>query len=175
MQDELNSKLSELIDHELSVEEALGLMDSINDIPEHEDKLHRYRAVSQVIKTDSFLNADVDFVNRVKKEVALEPLYLLPVKQRQTRNYQIISALAASVAIMAIFIYGGMSQPIEDDSPLLKLAAKTSLQKVKPDSGGQDSTNNKFNDYLEAHRGSLYMAGSPGYQSYVRLADYGQE
>lgn len=175
MQEELNSKISELVDHELSVDDALGLLDSINEFPELENKLHRYRAVSQVIKTNTYLSSDVDFVDRVKTELQQEPVYLLPVKQRQTRAYQMISALAASIVVMAIFIYGGMTKPIEDDSSILKIAARTPMQFDKPNSGSSGAPDNKFNDYLEAHRGSLYMAGSPAYQSYVRLADYGQE
>jgi sigma-E factor negative regulatory protein RseA len=176
MQEELNSKISEFVDHESSVEDALILLDSANDFPELEKKLYRYRTVSQVLKTDTFIYSDFEFVNRVKSEVQHEPIYLLPGKQRKSRSFQILSALAASFMAMAIFIYGGMTKSIEDKVPLLQITANTPVQHGEPDRGVlQKIPNDKFNDYLEAHRGSLYMAGSPGYQSYVRLADYEQE
>ena len=175
MQEELNSKISELVDHELSVEDALILLNSVNEFPELEKKLYRYRTVSKVLKADTFIYSDFDFVNRVKREVQHDPVYLLPSKQRKSRNQNIFLALAASVTVMAIIIYGGMTNSIEDKLSLLQLAASTTLQHGEPDRGDLQTPNKEFNDYLEAHRGSLYMAGSPAYQSYVRLADYEQE
>ena len=175
MQEELNSKISELVDHELSVEDALILLNSVNEFPELEKKLYRYRTVSKVLKADTFIYSDFDFVNRVKREVQHDPVYLLPGKQRKSRNHKIFLALAASITVMAIIIYGGMTNPIEDKLSLLQLAASTTLQHDESDRGDLQTPNNEFNDYLEAHRGSLYMAGSPAYQSYVRLADYEQE
>jgi len=176
MQEDVYSKISELVDDELTVGDALSLLDTVKDCPELEKKVYRYLALSQLLKPDKFFTADVEFVNRVKQEVQQEPTYLIPYKQPNTRNYQIISAMAASLAIMGIVIYGGMSKSIEEEPPALQIAADTGQQYADHLSvSSLYKTDPRLNNYLEAHQGSLYMAGSPAYQSYVRLADHGQE
>ena len=181
MQEELNFKVSQFIDNDLPVEEALGLLEGIENQPDLRSKLHRYEAVSQAIKTDVFFQVDEDFVSRINKEIQQEKVSFLPCKRKRRigQSYKTCIAIAASVAIVAVIIVGGLSQSTKQNLNPLQMAVQdeqpfvSEQRTVISSAANLQPVNPRYYDYLEAHQGSLYASGVP-FQNYSKVVSYGR-
>jgi len=190
MDEELNQRISQLIDNELSHDEALSLLHKMRKQPQLLDKMSRYEAISHAVKAEMFLSAHTDFAERVRQQIQHEPAYLLPQhKPLLRRNYKMF-ALAASIAAVAIMASQAPHAPIEPfrapDMAMVKpqtpAATMTEPQAQEEPSVSvafrpvqQDQFSTRFNDYLQAHTDSVYINGQANFQSYARVAAYGRE
>ncbi|MDZ4153633.1 sigma-E factor negative regulatory protein, partial [Methylicorpusculum sp.] len=96
MIEELNQKISQLIDNDLDKERALALLKKMKQDPVLQAKLSRYETIGHAIKSDVFLSVDSDFAARVNQAIQKESVYFLPKRKSLFTPYLRLSALAAS-------------------------------------------------------------------------------
>jgi sigma-E factor negative regulatory protein RseA len=180
MHEDLNQKISQFLDNELSADESLSLLQKIQNNPELRDKMNRYAAVSHALKTDTFLSPRSDFVERISQEIQHEPVYMLPQHNKFKRGHK-ISALAASIAVIAVIASQSMNHQTEQyqNSPIevaqSQLPEQSSDSIVYMDQTKQYPVNTRFNDYLQAHNSSVYTNGEVNFQSFASVTVYNQE
>jgi len=179
MDEELNQKISQLIDNELSHTEALSLLQKMRKQPQLQDRMSRYEAISHAVRAEVFLSTRADFAERVRQQIQHEPAYLLPQHKPLRRNFKIL-ALAASFAVVAVIASRNMNAPVESfQAPALAVTAQPMPEQppvtvaVRPIE--QDQFNTRFNDYLQAHSDSMYINGQANFQPYARVTAYGRE
>lgn len=180
MVDELKQKISQLLDDDLSYQEALSLLKKLHGQPGFQQQLHRYEAISHVLKSDAFIAVDADFAQRVSRSIQAEPIYLIPQRQSIKKRYAAVSALAASLAAVALLSSRNIDHstqlqraPLAQSQPAM-LAGNTQLTDTQPNSDS-DSTRTRFIEYLQAHNSSRYIDGSINLQPYARTVQYQQE
>ncbi len=180
MQEELHCKISQFIDDDLPVDQALILLDQIIDNPGLEAKLYRYQIAREALKTDLHSPPDANFVKRISQQIKQENVQFLPHRLRLRKNYKTLLAVAASVVIVAVIVLGSLSQTQENNIQALQIVASD-------DTGVQDQDENEqwaavsapqppsppYYDYLEAHQGVLYPPDSV-LHNYARTASYGK-
>jgi len=180
MQEELHCKISQFIDDDLSVDEALMLLEEINDNPGLEAKLYRYQVVSQALKTDLRNPPDANFVRQISQKIEQENVHFFPHRLRLKKKYKTFLAVAASLAIVAVIVLGSLSQTQEENIQALQIAASDDAamqnqdrnEQPLPVSAPQPPTP-PYYDYLEAHQGVLYPPDSV-LHNYARTASYGK-
>ncbi len=175
MRQDLDQKISLLIDNELDHEEALSLLANIKQQEKLSQTMARYEAISHSLKAESFLSADVGFVSRISQEIAKEPTYFLPQKKQPRFLQKSLLALAATVTAVAVLVGSGMdSGEVKFKSSLVVAEKTTEVDKIN-EKINQKPFNERFNEYLQAHNDSLYTNGEVAPLPYARLAGYGQE
>lgn len=180
MHEDLNQKISQFLDNELSADESLSLLQKIQQNAELRDKMNRYAAVSHALKTDTFLSPRSDFVERISQEIQHEPVYMLPQHNKFKRSHK-ISALAASIAVIAVIASQSMNHQTEQyqtspiESAQSQLPEQSSDSIVYMDQTRQYPVNTRFNDYLQAHNSSVYTNGEVNFQSFASVTVYNQE
>ena len=177
MNEDLNLKISQLIDDELDKDESVQLLELVNKHPELAETLNRYETVGSVIRSEACLQAETDFVGRISQEIRGEPVVLAPNRSRFKKSYQAVAAMAASVAIISVFVMGGRSLPVDDFQSEQVVAENQETEKAVTvaDETEYPPADKRFLDYLEAHDGSLYAAGASAVHPYARVVSYGQE
>lgn len=175
MPEDLNQKISQLLDNELGRDDALILLKKMKLNPDLKSKQSRYEMISHALKAEFILVPDPGFSVRVSEAIRQEPTYLLPqTKQKRTRK---MLAAAASVAVLAVIAGKGIEQRNNtiQTASVLQTPASTSSPPIevarKPD---QDPVNQRINEYLQAHNSSVYTNGQPNFQPYARVTAYGQ-
>lgn len=180
MHEDLNQKISQFLDNELSTEESLSLLQKIQQDTELRDKMNRYAAVSQALKTDSFLSLRSDFAERISQEIQHEPIYMLPQRNKFKRSHK-ISALVASIAIFAVIASQSVNHHTEQyQTSSIELAQpqlpeQPSGSAVYMGQAKQYPINTRFNDYLQAHNSSVYTNGEVNFRSFASVTVYNQE
>lgn len=190
MHEELNQKISQLLDNELGHDEALKLLKQMQMQPELQDKLNRYEAVSHALNTEVFILPASDFAARISQQIQQEPNYLLSQRQRFQYGYKML-ALAASVAAVAVIASWDVIQH-QDPAKAFKVAPLAQLspqQNTKPiqnqapekttvlaqEQASQIPLNQRINDYLQAHNNSVYTNGEANFKPYTQVTAYGRE
>ncbi len=194
MNDDLNLKLSLFLDDELAKDESVNLLELVQQQPELKTRLQRFELVSNVIKSENYVHAEPDFVGKVSQSIRQEAVVFAPAWQQRKSGFQTLSAIAASVAIIAIIAFGGISLTSETSTPPATHAANNKAVKEKITLAAADeklvikdkpiitaaindektNVDPRFIEYLAAHDNSLYTAGSPRLQSYARVVSNGQ-
>jgi sigma-E factor negative regulatory protein RseA len=178
MQEEINKKMSQFLDDELDQQQALSLLKTVRQDTDLKNKMARYQAVKQVLKSDDCLLAKVDLVDRVQQQIKPEAVYFMPPKRAAITWKRTSLAIAASLAIVAVLVPKSFNNSIINDGNIRVVAqqevqpaeqAKQQYIRVK-----QYPVNHRFNDYLQAHSNSVYTIGASNYQPYARVAGYSQ-
>jgi sigma-E factor negative regulatory protein RseA len=175
MLDEVNVKISQFVDGELTAKETFNLLKNMQEKPELADVYRRYEAVSQALKTDVFLAADEDFVARVSARIEAEPTVFCPPRRTVRSRARIITAAAASLAAAAVIV-AGLSQ--QRGKPLvggMELAQRQPESQLYAASSRPQADDARFNEYLEAHGATLYSGGSSVPQAYGQVVGYGRK
>ena len=73
MSEQINAQISEFIDGALSEEASAAFLDILSTDSKHEDTLHRYVAIREMLHPEHLLQADVDLVSRVRNEIQDDP------------------------------------------------------------------------------------------------------
>lgn len=190
MHDEVNQKISWLVDDELGYGETLDLLKKIQSDEGLKNKMSRYHAISQALKTDQFYQVRSDFSHKVFQEIQQEPAHFLPKLKLQsnsqnrqaTRNK--LFAVAASILVAAVLV----GQGLRNDQPANTYQALTAMATISqqhmpaafknhqpPKQNTRQPLNAQFNDYLQAHNSSVYTNGEAHFQPYAKVTAYGQE
>ena len=184
MVDELNQKISQLLDDDLNYQESLSLLKKMHAQPGLQQQLHRYEAISHVLKSNTFVPIDADFARRISRSLQAEPVYLATRRKPFKRSYASISALAASVAAVALLVSQGINQSPQpqmialSESQSATMAANTEIQDPQPTLDYHfepELTKNRFLEYLQAHNSSRYIDGAVNLRPYARTVQYQQE
>ncbi|MGX2039556.1 sigma-E factor negative regulatory protein [Methylocaldum sp. MU1018] len=166
--DDLKQQLSLLLDGELSKSDSLALLSCIEKDADLRNRWHRYRLVSEAMRSAKIVPVDGYFVDRVRDALASEPAILAPrPEKRRYRENAVTAALAASLAVVAVLV----GKSISEYSPVRgsELLAQTEL--VGP-GVARPSIDPRFQDYLVTHNETAYLAGAPGMLPYARLVAY---
>ena len=188
MHDDLNQKISQLLDNELNQDETLDILQKIQADSELINKMNRYEAISHVLKTDVFLYPSPDFSAKVNEQIQNEPFYLLPrnhvlaQKKPFTRNNKIV-ALAASLTVIAIISTQDINFSDNKTKPSSviqlaeqKTAATSSKESAALRKNEQYPLNARINDYLQAHNNSVYTSGeATNYRPFTTVSAHSQE
>ena len=162
-----NQKLSQYVDNELSGKETLELLQQLKEQPDLNGKISRYQMVSQVLKNETPVLVNTDFVEQVNQSLEQDVTYLLPKRRRSIGTVVSGLALVASFAIVTVII-NKQTDKSENNRAIIQVAdnQQSAESQLQP-------TNPRFNEYLHAHRGSLYIA-EPAAHPYAKLAGYGK-
>lgn len=182
MNDELNQHISQFFDDELDNKVALNLLQKMQANPDLKDTLNRYATISHALKTDEFLPVSSDFSAKIARQIEHEAIYLLPPRKSAKRNYK-ITALAASVAIVAVLASRGLNNtvtPVETAATSqLAQAQQTPAKKIdQPVNTTQPEPyplNARINDYLQAHNSSVYTDDQTDIRPLGKLTAYSQK
>ena len=106
MNKEINQKISQFLDDELTSIELDDLLLKIKKQPELKSTISRYQVMTQVMKNEHHVMANADFLDNINQELKQDPHYFLPqqtVKRSSLSRWQKTSAaIAASVVIVAV-------------------------------------------------------------------------
>jgi sigma-E factor negative regulatory protein RseA len=170
MSDDLREKLSLLLDGELSKSEAMALMARVETDAALRSQWHRYRLVSEVLRSGKIPAVDDGFVERVRAALADEATILAPRSRSEKRRYRekaVTVAIAASLAVVAVLVGKSVSEYSPVHGP--EVLAQTEMD----GSGDTHATvDPKFQDYLVTHNETAYLAGAQGMLPYARLVTY---
>ena len=131
MADNLDEKLSALVDGEMLQEEFDSLVDGLKRDKAGQMCWRHYHLISDALKNNLPDKLPVDFVNRISLALESEPLLSTPPRRSyNTHNYlrpTIGFALAASVAAVAFIGLGWNTQPGMEQMPTLASNSTTSV------------------------------------------------
>ncbi|WP_170161288.1 sigma-E factor negative regulatory protein [Methylocaldum marinum] len=166
--DDLRQKLSLLIDGELGKSDALALMARIESDAALRGQWHRYRLVSEVMRSGKVLPVDDRFVDRVRERVSAEPTILAPRPEKHRyREKAVTAALAASLAAVAIWV----GKSVSEYSPVRGPEVLAEIDSAGSGYGGS-AVDPQIQDYLVTHNETAYLVGAPGMLPYARLVTY---
>lgn len=179
MQEDINLKLSMLLDNELKSKEALQLLEQIQNDSELERKWNRLNITSLAIRSKSKVLHQADFISRVSQAIESEPvdINLPPIHKTSSVNKSVIWALAASIAFMMFIGYKLL--PTEAAKPEA-VVATTELETGSVDipitAANINPVNDLiFDDYLMTHNETSYSTGTQGLLPYARVVGYNPE
>jgi len=194
MQEDLDIKISMLLDDELASEEALKIFNRIRNESALRAKWVRYNIASCACKEKSMLLTDFSFFDRVSKALELEPAIVAPKPKARKMPPRIPGfslALAASAAVVAVVVWSGMvelrdspenkfnrnalavSTPIRSPSPSIQAPARLLPAKLNP--GHKQTLPKRLNDYLITHNESTYTTGAQTMMPYARVISYSND
>lgn len=101
MQENLEEKISMLLDDELSTEEAISLLEQIDNNDVLKQVWHRYNMIRAGLISEDCVRADSRFRNRVKENISLDPA-VFPAESSSFRYKKWAYALAASVVFVSV-------------------------------------------------------------------------
>lgn len=192
MQEDMNEKISRLIDGDLDHAETLDLLKKIQTDESLRLKLWRYQTISHTLKSDVYCHASSDFSRKVFQDIQQEPSHFLPqisqsktfpqTPKSQQQSGRMWLAVAASTLAAAVLV----AQAIRNEQAtgnIQSINAMTSPQLALPASYPSSTTskparrplNAQFNEYLQAHNSSVYINGEAEFQPYARVASFGRE
>ena len=185
MSEDLNQKISQFLDNDLNHVEALNLLHKIQSQPELQDKLNRYEAISDAIKTDAFLLTKDDFSKNIRQQIQQEPAYLLPqhksFKRTQHKSFKPSHkqiAVAASIVIVAVIAGRSLNDQSSNSrsASILQVAQhQPTEQPSKTNQDAQHPLNKRINDYLQAHNSSVYTNGEANFQPFAKVTAYSRQ
>ncbi len=177
MQENLEIKMSMLVDDELDSEETLQVLSEISTNPELRAKWNRYKSMSYALRHDSVVLPKPNFFDSVSQDLDSEPTIIGPTIARQ-KPRQFYPAIAAAVAasIVAVAIFTWSNLPMGLNKPLGTAVVSTvkeqpiAIQKVR--FGKSPSVPSRLNDYLITHDESTYSAGTQSMLPYARVVSH---
>jgi sigma-E factor negative regulatory protein RseA len=125
MSDELRERLSALVDGELADVDSVHVLDRIAREPALKAVWERYHLVSDVLRNHLPAVSSFDLVDKVRQAVEAEPVSIRPRRRFHTAVLKPVAgfALAASVAVVAVLGFRGMSGP--DGTSAVETVAQT--------------------------------------------------
>ena len=166
MSEDLNLKISQLMDNELEYDEALILLNTLADEVQSKHKLNRYLAISHALKNQVYLNVKSDFSETIAKYIQQESMLVLekPILFKQTYQWLV---LAASLAIIALVFEQSLGSQLFKPVATLQIA-----QQLLPE---QSDLNKRITAYLQNHNFGGYAQSGDGVKSYAKVTIYNQK
>lgn len=182
MSDEQIEGLSALMDGEIDIPRAAGVLDRISRDPELRATWERYHLVQMAIRRESIVPAARPIAQRVADALAAEPV---PIRRRPSRPGRIPSsrapfggaALAAAAVFLAVFaapkLLQGPSAPVPSPErrqvatlPAPSLVAERRWELDRPE------LESKLDLFLVNHQEAAPAAGVKGILPYATLVGY---
>jgi len=167
MQEQLNEKLSLLLDDQLDGAQALSLLKATRADPALQAKLRRYSLISQALKSEQCAVARADLVGNIHRQLETEPAYFLPRKKGSDLVKKTGLAVAASVVLAVVWLSAAQVQR--------SAAPNVDVNTIAQRSAEAEQMNARFKEYLQAHDNVWYVDNNDGVQSYTRVASYQQK
>jgi sigma-E factor negative regulatory protein RseA len=168
MSEQLNEKLSQFIDDELDSQQGLSLLTSVRNDGLLKDKLRRYQIASQAMKSGHYSHVSSDFMDKIHEQVRKEPTYFLPRKKAAVNWRKAGLAIAASVALAAVWVSSKVDKQMHNPFSTAEVVAHGN-------DASAEEMHARFKGYLEAHDNSLYVNSVQAGHPYARVAGYRQE
>ncbi|MDT4291251.1 sigma-E factor negative regulatory protein [Methylomonas sp. MO1] len=168
MQEQLNEKLSQLIDDELDSQQALSLLKTLQNDGLLKDKLRRYQIASQVMRSGEYSHVTSDFVDKIHEHIRQEPTYFLPRKKSAVNWQKAALAIAASVALAVVWVSTKVDKQMHNPFGAVEMVAQGK-------EASAEEMHARFKDYLEAHDNAMYVNSVQAGQPYARVVGYRQE
>ncbi len=179
MSDTKRERLSTLIDGELSPREADATMGAIYETPALFGTWDRYHLIGDALRGEPVSRDVLGIAQRVRKHLEQEPTVLVPAPARIPRRYiapLVATALAASVALMALLILPGIYGDVEVGAP--RVVSKPPAAVQYADNIGthwglrRPEVESKLNGYLINHQEYAPTAGMKGILPYASFVSY---
>ena len=165
---EINQKISQLIDDELDIRQAQALLRQIQADPALQAKLQRYQLLGQALKNDKCIILDKHFAEKIHQQISQEPSYLISRKSANPNPWLQRTGLALAASILlAVMWLAGNQQNQRNPLPALVFLA--------PQLDPAPAVNPRLNEYLQAHDNTLYSNHTSRVQPYARVVGYQQE
>lgn len=200
MQDIHNEHLSCMLDGELTESHVPDFIEKIQTDPALQKKLDRYGLIRSAIRGEQLVPTDHDLCDRVRAALHGEPTILAP-RSLPWKNFRLAgSAMAASLAALAVILVNLTSSPeLTPSQPALAqtttppvaqvqstpreiLAATVPRAAVLPEKidtaavvALEDQSDPNFDAYLLNHNDNVSMMQMPGMMPNVRLVSYGDQ
>ncbi|MGH8557219.1 MAG: sigma-E factor negative regulatory protein, partial [Methylococcales bacterium] len=171
MQEDLDIKISMLLDGELASGEALKVFNRIRNESALRAKWMRYNIASFAFKEKSAMFTDAGFFDRVSRALEHEAPIVGPnpgARKKLLPNPAYSMALAASVALVAVIVWSGI--PSSTGTPdnrsnrsglvATQGEAPAPVLPVKLEPAERPALPKRFNDYLITHNESTYTTGA---------------
>ncbi|BCX89137.1 sigma-E factor negative regulatory protein RseA [Methylomarinovum tepidoasis] len=177
MQDDVNWKLSLLMDDELPPDEAIALLERLHNDSNLQDTWYQYQLIRQAVRHGAGAHATAAFLGRIQAALAEEPAPEPQIPQWQSdasgpqpdslpfwRNPWVTVPMAVAAGVLVAFLW---RQPDTPETPVQKTAEAASV----PSRIARDE---RLEDYLLAHsEDSLYLPGAQQMISYARIVSHG--
>lgn len=104
----INQKISQLLDEDLSPLEEEILLQKISQQVELQNKLNRYQAISEALKTNQFTGTKTSFLDKINQQIKQEPSHFLAESAVDSqvmgfwKNGRIAIAASAIVVVMLL-------------------------------------------------------------------------
>jgi sigma-E factor negative regulatory protein RseA len=169
MQEQLNEKISLLVDDELACDQAMSILKTMTTEPNLKSKLQRYQLISQVLKNEPCYILDSHFADKIHQQIRHEPIFFLPAQKSKTKWRKTGLAVAASILLAVVWIVGKLNKPetLSREPQMASAPVPAHLP--------ANAVNPRFKDYLQAHDNLGYINNAPGVQPYARVVGYQQE
>ncbi len=176
MQEDLDLKVSMLVDGELDPAEAIRVLDEIRQNPQLRAKWNRYNAASLSMKSHSKVFPDATFFDKVSQVLESEPVILNPSRSRKkaSNRFAYAAALAASFVIVGFFAWSMVPKEF-NQSPIEPILSTVETYPANVQLVNQLSVPRRLNDYLITHNESAYQSGGQNILSYARVVSYSTE
>ncbi|WP_347986829.1 sigma-E factor negative regulatory protein [Methylomonas sp. AM2-LC] len=172
MQEQVNEKISLLIDDELQSDKALSLLRTLGQDDALKQRLQRYQLISQVLKNDSCYVLDKHFADKIHQQISYEPTFMLPRKKSSliSFNWQKAGlALAASITLAVVWV----AYKVDTQKNPYTLQPAMAINMQQPNT--LVPLNPHFNDYLQAHDNAVYSSDVYRTQPYARVVGYQEQ
>lgn len=164
MEDSVKEKMCLLLDGELDPNESLKLLHGIENDPILRAQWTRYSLASEAMRSGRVLLPDSGFVDRIGAALAEEPTVLAPrPEKRRIRERVVTAALAASLALLAVFV----GKSLQDYSPVRGAELLARAELIGP--SAPSAIDPEFRDLLAMHHETAYLSGAQGMLPSVRL------
>jgi len=164
MSEDLNQKLSQFMDNELEHADTLQLLNTLSELPELQNKLNRYAAISHALKSQVYIDVKADFSVNIAQHIQQEPVLALEKPVTFKKTYQWL-ALAASLAIIAIIVGRSIDRQLFKPAATLQMA-----QRWLPE---QSALNKGIGHYLHEH--GAYANSEADVKPYAKVTTYNQQ
>ncbi len=185
MQDDVNWKLSLLLDDELEPNEAIGLLEQIYRDSDLLAKWYGYQTIRQALKAGGGIQPHPDFLERVRVALADEVVLVSSDLSRQGRwvfNFKRLNfsrwtmplAMAAVVAMLVVVASKRVVFNSPDSAPQM-VVAKPTLHSGGERLSQKASGYSQLEDYylLVHSEDSLYLTGPQHMLGYARIVSHG--
>lgn len=172
MQNNIEEKISMLLDDELSSKEAIALLEKIDQDDQLRQIWYRYNNISLALKSDQYISVDSQLSDHVKKSIEVVPTVLAPNVGLQGPKKWVF-ALAASVVFIAVFSWPRFFSDLETPAEPITIAEHLPEPLASPELAQWDEElDSRLNDYLVTHNESAYSTGMQGMLPYARVVGY---
>ncbi len=182
MQDDVTWKLSLLMDDELPPEEAIALLEQLEQEPQLQVKWFQYQLIRQALRNGNGVSSHPAFLERVQVALAREPdprpttVPSSPRPRPALNRWIVLPVALAAAAVIVVLMWNRENASTFDPPPMAQApsfqAGEVASHEGVPVVGPHHFS--RIEDYLLAHsEDSLYLSGSQHMLSYARIVTHG--